>query len=198
MVCYAVKHNQLKSVGGIPGSRPYCVTTPAGSFIGVTMKKIDISTKKHPRTFALVSDSWYEELNKHKWHATKSRGRLSVERSVRRGSEVSKILMHVEILGKRHGYEIDHKNNNALDNQVENLRFCTHAENMMNQKVRNNSVSGYKGVYWHRQAKKWAACINYDGNAIHLGLFTCLIKAAKAYDTSAHKYFGEFARLNFP
>ena len=39
MVCYAAKHNQLKSAGGIPGSRPYCVTTLAGSFIGdQTMK----------------------------------------------------------------------------------------------------------------------------------------------------------------
>ena len=34
MVCYAVQNNQLKSAGGIPGSHPFCVTTPAGSFYG--------------------------------------------------------------------------------------------------------------------------------------------------------------------
>jgi hypothetical protein len=36
-----------------------------------------------------------------------------------------------------------------------------------------------------------------DGKRIHLGHFTCLIKAVKAYDKAAPKYHGEFARLNF-
>ena len=40
--------------------------------------------------------------------------------------------------------------------------------------------------------------IKFEGKTIYIGCFTCLIKAAKAYDAKANELFREFARPNFP
>ena len=36
---------------------------------GARMKQIDISTRKHPETYALIDDEDYNCLNQHKWTA---------------------------------------------------------------------------------------------------------------------------------
>jgi hypothetical protein len=161
------------------------------------MKQIDVSTKKHPNTFALVDDSDYKELNKHHWFAFgQGSGNLRVRRHIKKNGKWVGLKMHIAIMGRVDGKEIDHKNGNALDNQRKNLRHCTHAENLRNRGVTVNSTSGFKGVYWCKGNKKWRTYIKYCGKMIYCGHFFCLIKAAKAYNTAASKYFGEFARLN--
>ena len=42
--------------------------------------------------------------------------------------------------------EIDHKDINRLNNNIENLRACSHAENSRNMKIRKNNTSGYKNI----------------------------------------------------
>jgi len=162
------------------------------------MKKIDISTKKFPQTFALVDDCDYQELNCFKWYAQKRGRKLYAKRNIRVNGKQKGIRMHCVIMGHMNGKEIDHRTGNTLDNQRNNLRHCTHAENTRNTGIRKNNTSGYKGVYWNKKVRKWQAYIQHNGKKVHLGVFLCLIKAAKAYDKAAVKYYGEFAGLNFP
>ena len=157
------------------------------------MKKIDISTKKFPNRFTLVDDSDFAELSKYKWHI--SPNHCGIPYVV-----CSRFKMHRQILGlkKGDGKMSDHRNGDTLDNQRSNLRVCNNSENQRNRKLNCNSTSGYKGVLWIKEINKWRPQLMVNGKRIYFGAFTCPIKAAKAYDTGAKKYFGKFSRLNFP
>jgi hypothetical protein len=197
MVCDAVQHNQLKSVRGNSGSRPFCIATLTGSFPGDTMKKIDVSTPKHPDTFAEVDDSDFDRINKDKWGAVEIKGKLYAKRNIRRCGKRMSLFMHTAVMGKVDGKITDHRSGITLNNQRHNLRHCTYAENNRNKKVNSNNTSGYKGVSWYKRDKKWQVHIQYNSKKIYLGTFFCLIKAAKVYDKAAKELFGEFAWLNF-
>lgn len=96
--------------------------------------------------------------------------------------------------------QVDHINGNTLDNRTQNLRICTQAQNNRNQRKIKNTKFKYKGLK-EVKVKKWKyiqASIMINGKQIYIGTFKTEIEAAKAYDEAALKYFGEYAKLNFP
>jgi hypothetical protein len=145
---------------------------------------------------AIVDDEDFEYLNQWKWFANKFRGKFYAVRSFRTNKKCSSILMHRIIMNPIKGYVIDHIDGITLNNLKNNLRICTHGENLRNQKMSVKNKSGFKGVYWHKLGKKWAVSINIDKKILYLGLFTDLKEAAKTYNSAALKYHGEFAKLN--
>lgn len=90
----------------------------------------------------------------------------------------------------------DHKNRNTLDCRKNNLRIVSNSFNMMNSKKRKHNNSGYKGVYWEKDSKKWKAQIMVMYKEMNLGRFDDPKKAAKAYNEAAERHFGECAYLN--
>ncbi len=91
---------------------------------------------------------------------------------------------------------IDHRDGNPLNNRKSNYRLCTSAENIKNAKIRADNTSGYKGVCWKKDNKKWMARIMFNKKRVHLGVFNDKTDAAKAYNSAAIKHFGEFACQN--
>lgn len=94
---------------------------------------------------------------------------------------------------------VDHRDRNSLNNQRENLRSCTVAQNNQNRgKKRAKARSRYKGVAWTPHMQQWRARITLNKKLIHLGYFFDEADAARAYDEAARTCFGAFACPNFP
>jgi hypothetical protein len=96
------------------------------------------------------------------------------------------------------GMEINHINHQRDDDQITNLELVTCQQNNVYRRKGKNNTSGYKGVSWDKNANKYRAYIYLDNKKIHLGMFDCPIKAARAYDDAARKHYGKYAILNFP
>ena len=66
---------------------------------------------------------------------------------------------------------IDHIDGNCLNNDVLNLRWCSHTENGRNTKLSVVNKSGHKGVCFDTSKNKYKAYIQIDDKLIHLGYF---------------------------
>lgn len=153
---------------------------------------IPLTKGKH----TIVDPEDYEQQSKHKWYANRGDSKKIPRYYAVRQKNKKALLMHREIMNCPKGMEVDHINGDTLDNRKANLRICTHAENSQNSKGKHNSTSQYKGV-WSKDGK-WAAKIGYMKGDKYIGSFPHEVMAAKAYDDSAKRIFGEFAWLNFP
>ena len=54
---------------------------------------------------------------------------------------------------------LDHADGNTSNNRIANLRECSQANNVANQRRRSDNKSGVKGVYWDASRKLWHAQI---------------------------------------
>ena len=68
---------------------------------------------------------------------------------------------------------VDHKDNNKLNNHINNLRVVTQQQNLFN-------ISSTKGYYWSKNVNKYIAIINLN-KSVHLGLFSTKEEAREAY-----------------
>ena len=93
-------------------------------------------------------------------------------------------------------YEIDHKDQNPLNNLDENLRVCTFSQNQQNVKLQKRNKSGLKGINWNKRTKKWQVQITISKKYKYLGSFKNKKDAIKTYNKAAILYYGEFAVLN--
>lgn len=149
---------------------------------------------------ATVDEEEYDRLMQHNWHAhwANENKRWDACRTVwvyaiqtRRYQAVT-VSMAEALIGKRPGYQVDHKNRNTLDNRRGNLRHATATQNAQNRR-RHNALD-CKGVTQKRN--RFQARIMVNGEARFLGSYKTVGEAAKAYNDAAARYFGPFASFN--
>ena len=163
---------------------------------GYPFRKIRLTEGK----FAIVDPQDFYWLNNFDWCAKEYSGCFHAVRFNNHGDKEPMMLsMHREIMKPPDELLVDHGNGDGLDNRRNNLRLATHAQNTHNRrKTRSKTSSKFIGVYFDKQTGRWAAKIKNHEKYIWLGRFDNEVDAARAYDKSAQKYRGEFARLNFP
>ena len=88
--------------------------------------------------------------------------------------------------------QVDHIDNNKINNKVLNLRWCSQSENQHNTQVRSTNICGVKGVRFINKCQKWQARITIDGIRVHIGLFNNMEDAKRARIKKANEIFGEF------
>lgn len=88
---------------------------------------------------------------------------------------------------------VDHINGDPLDNRRENLRVCTHQQNMWNRKTHAHSSTGVKNVAYER-GRGYRAYITHNGKRRWLGRRSTAAAAHELYVEEARRLFGEFAR----
>lgn len=160
------------------------------------MKKIPLTQGK----FTLVDDADYVWLSQWKWYALKDHNRNRWYAVHKLNGKT--VYMHRLILGIKDGHRIDHQDGGGLDNRRQNLRVATQRQNLQNRGRQWNNTSGFKGVSpsfrSYRLRKPWRVRIKAGGKHHFIGRYASKEEAARAYDVAALRFFGKFARLNFP
>lgn len=136
------------------------------------MKKIPLTQGK----FAIVDDEDFEKINQHKWHFSHG---YAIRDAGRRKNK-KHIWMHRLLNNTPDNLITDHINRNKLDNRKCNLRTVDWHKNGTNRGLNKNNTSGYKGIIWRKDNKKWQSRIKFNYKQIYLGCFNNIKDAIKA------------------
>jgi hypothetical protein len=146
---------------------------------------------------AIVDETDLSLVNDLTWHShKKDRNVYAVHEgspAERASGGPNRIPMQRLLFPAPEGLFVDHVDGNGLNNRRNNLRHCTHAENMRNRRPMKKTGLP-KGVY--REGCRFRAAITINRVTIQLGTFDTLIEAASAYDAGAAQHHGEFASPN--
>jgi hypothetical protein len=114
---------------------------------------------------------------------------VSVYRNLKQKKFSVHVLVAMAFLGHKPNGKldivVDHKDNNKLNNRLDNLQITTARENV--SKDRKNKTSLFTGVCWKKDRNKWRASIHIEGEKVILGYFEEEINAANAYQEAKNK-----------
>lgn len=157
---------------------------------------------------ALINEEDYERVSALNWAAVKTAEGKYYARAWNPATK-SKVYLHRFINETPEGMHTDHIDGDGLNNTRENLRTCTHRQNLLNRtklRPRGTSYSQYKGVTLDKRTKEtdrpWLARLSHSvskacNRSQHIGRYASEEEAARAYDVVISELYGEFAKLNF-
>ena len=84
-------------------------------------------------------------------------------------------LVHRLVFCYHHGYfpeVVDHIDGKVENNRIENLQGCTQVENIAKARVFKTNKTGFKGVSYHKTAKKYEGYFWKNYKKVHCGLWS--------------------------
>lgn len=152
---------------------------------GIEIQIDDLDAQKY-----LVQDkkgNWKFSLN--------SRGYACISFALNGESRKSHLL-HRVLMSAPQDLQVDHRNNDKLDNRRQNLRICSISQNKQNVFAKGRSK--YLGVWFDKAINKWTVQARIDGRKRTIGRFADEKLAAKARDKAVVEANQFFCKLNFP
>ena len=147
---------------------------------------------------AIIDDIDADRVLQHTWRVRKARNTSYAVADMQIDGKWRTVMMHRFITNAPAGYDVDHRDDNGLNNCRENLLVCSHQENLARQRTHSDNRSGYRGVNKQTISSSWVARICHRGQTFHLGSHPTPEAAARAYDAKARELYGPNARVNFP
>ncbi len=133
---------------------------------------------------ALVDDEDYPVLSRFRWYESHGYAATKVG-----GHDVR---MHLLVLPSRPGYRADHRDQNPLNNQKDNLRYATMSQNAANT-TKTNSAADTRGIYLCPSTGMWCARISVNRRPFHLGRYRSIAPARITYQLKSVDLQGDFS-----
>lgn len=151
------------------------------------MRELALSQDK----VALVDDEDYERCNKFKWSYAKGYATRSYYTSdgKRHTMKLHRFILGVEGTSKPF---VDHISLDTLDNRKQNLRLCSHSENLCNKRETRRNKLGYKGISLTKIGR-YKVTIGKNRKAHYLGTYYTLNEAIEKYNSHVIELHGAFA-----
>lgn len=160
-------------------------------------KKVTHGLSHHPlyTVWKGMLDRCYNPKNKH----FKNYGALGVTVCDSWKNSVQEFVSWGMANGYVKGLKIDKdvKSGEVKEYSSNTCQFVTSTVNNRATRIlRKTNTSGYRGVYFNKKMKEWAAAIKVDYKAIPLGLYETPLLAAKVYDSYINKHNLEHTKNN--
>lgn len=144
-----------------------------GKIQGGSRLRVPIFTKTGYKGDLIIDDEDWDKIKHLK---------LSTNVGYARGySKRKTYFIHRIILNAPKNMQVDHINNNRLDNRKSNLRLVNNKQNNENRKgAYSTSKTGIRGVSWQKQHQRWRAVIMSNYKQVYNKLFNSIEEATAA------------------
>jgi len=99
-------------------------------------------------------------------------GKTYIRVRMNNGQYMAHRLAWVLVHGAWPAGELDHEDGDGTNNRLTNLREVTHGQNQKNMRRPSHNSSGYVGVVWLKDDKKWSARVYKGNKTICYGVYT--------------------------
>lgn len=136
----------------------------------------------------------YDKIKNYYWN--KNKGGYIVSNV--NNCEVALHLLVMDRLKVHDGLLVDHigGEQTRCDARKYNLRVCSRSNNAMNRRAQSNNKSGYPGIYYDKNIKKYKVSLTVNRKQMYFGCFDEIELAIKARKEAEEKYFGEYSYDN--
>jgi hypothetical protein len=116
---------------------------------------------------------------------------LADETKIQKNQKIHRLVANAFIPNPENKTEIDHIDRNPANNRVDNLRWTTRAENMINCSLRSDNISGHRGIYFVKQRQKWVICYEFEKKKHYGGQYDTFEEAVANYKDPSNLKSGE-------